>query len=132
MGWNWQQPEWPEFIYDAAVLAPLERRFLLHSGEFIGAFKHIGASDRDTLKIELIGDEALKTSAIEGEILDRESLQSSLRQQFGLHASGGTPVSCVSLSSWMLPLSLSALSMACRRNCYVVLGKKETKTKRVL
>lgn len=84
MGWNWQQPEWPQFTYDAAVLEPLERRFLLHSGEFIGAFKHIGPSDRDVLKIELISDEALNTSAIEGEILDRESLQSSLRQQFGL------------------------------------------------
>ena len=36
------------------------------------------------LKIELIGDEALKTSEIEGEILNRDSVQSSLRQQFGL------------------------------------------------
>ena len=36
------------------------------------------------LRIELIGNEALKTSAIEGEILNRDSLQSSLRRQFGL------------------------------------------------
>jgi Fic family protein len=84
MRWNWQQPGWPEFTYEAAALEPLERRFLLHAGEFIGAFKHIGSNDRDLLKIELISDEALKTSAIEGEILDRASLQSSLRRQFGL------------------------------------------------
>ena len=44
----------------------------------------IGPDDRDVLKIELISDEALKTSAIEGEILDRDSVQSSLMQQFGL------------------------------------------------
>jgi Domain of unknown function (DUF4172) len=42
------------------------------------AFKHVGAGDRDTLKIELISDEALKTSEIEGEILNRDSVQSSL------------------------------------------------------
>ena len=84
MTWNWQQPDWPEFTYDAAALEPLEKRFLLRSGEFIGAFKHIGPDDRDTLKIELISDEALKTSEIEGEILNRDSVQSSLRQQFGL------------------------------------------------
>jgi Fic family protein len=84
MAWNWEQPEWPEFTYDPAVMEPLERQFLLHSGEFIGAFKHVGTDDRDTLKIELIGDEALKTSEIEGEVLDRDSVQSSLRQQFGL------------------------------------------------
>jgi Fic family protein len=84
MAWNWQRPDWPEFTYDAAALEPLEKQFLLLSGEFIGAFKHIGAVDRDVLKIELISDEALKTSEIEGEFLDRDSLQSTLRQQFGL------------------------------------------------
>src|SRR5215468_6715144 len=84
MTWNWQQPDWPEFIYDRAALEPLERRFLLQSGEFIGACKHIGADDQETLKIELISDEAVKTSEIEGEILNRDSVQSSLRHQFGL------------------------------------------------
>src|SRR5687768_5912745 len=84
MAWNWQRPDWPQFTFEAAALAALERQFLLRAGELVGAFRHIGEPDRDTLKIELIGDEALKTSEIEGEILDRESLQSSLREQFGL------------------------------------------------
>lgn len=88
MTWNWQQPDWPQFTYDAKVLEPLERQFLLHSGEFIGAFKHIGSDDRDMLRIELISNEALKTSEIEGEILNRDSVQSSLRQQFGLATDG--------------------------------------------
>jgi Fic family protein len=84
MPWNWQQPDWPDFTYDRAALEPLERQFLLQSGEFIGACKHIGADDQETLKIELIGDEAVKTSEIEGELLNRDSVQSSLRHQFGL------------------------------------------------
>src|SRR5229473_2212380 len=84
MTWNWQQPDWPEFTYDRAALEPLERQFLRQSGEFIRVCKHVGADDSETLKIELISDEALKTSEIEGEILDRDSVQSSLRRQFGL------------------------------------------------
>jgi len=84
MTWNWEQPEWPEFAYDSRVLEPLEQQFLLQSGEFIGACKHIGADDQESLKIELISDEAVKTSEIEGEILNRDSVQSSLRQQLGL------------------------------------------------
>ena len=84
MTWNWQQSDWPAFQHDASALEPLERQFLFQSGEFIGACKHIGASDKDTLKIELIRDEALKTSEIEGKILDRSSVQSSLIHQFGL------------------------------------------------
>jgi Fic family protein len=84
MSWNWKQPDWPEFTYDPTALAELERQFLLRSGEFIGAYRHIGSDDQNTLKIELLSDEALKTSEIEGEILNRDSVQSSLRQQFGL------------------------------------------------
>src|SRR5262245_5483071 len=84
MTWNWQRPDWPDFSYDSRVLSPLERQFLLQSGEFIGASRHIGADDQETLKIELISDEAVKTSEIEGEILNRDSVQSSLRQQLGL------------------------------------------------
>jgi len=86
MIWNWQRPAWPDFTYNPTVLASLEQRFLRASGELFGVFKHVGPQDRDTLKIELIGEEALKTSEIEGEILDRDSVQSSLRQQFGLAA----------------------------------------------
>src|SRR3954465_13465239 len=86
MSWNWEKPDWPNFAYDSAALEPLEKRFLLQSGEFIGAFKHIRTDDQDTLKIELIGDEAVKTSEIEGEILNRDSVQSSLRHQLGLGA----------------------------------------------
>ena len=66
MKWNWEKPGWPNFTYDSVALEPLEKRFLLRSGEFIGAFRHIGAEDQDTIRIELIGDEAVKTSEIEG------------------------------------------------------------------
>lgn len=81
--WNWQQPDWPEFSYDSRLLTALEGEFLRRSGEFIGVFSHIGSEDQTALRIELIGEEAVKTSEIEGEILNRASVQSSLRHQFG-------------------------------------------------
>jgi Fic family protein len=86
MTWNWEKPGWPNFMYDSRALEPLEQQFLRQSGEFVGAYKHIGADDQDTLKIELISEEAVKTSEIEGEILNRDSVQSSLRAQLGLGA----------------------------------------------
>src|SRR5690348_7933893 len=86
MKWNWERSNWPFFRYEAAVLEPLERKFLLRSGEFVGAYRHIGPDDQETLKIELISDEAIKTSEIEGELLDRRSVQSSIIHQFGLGA----------------------------------------------
>ncbi|WP_298937450.1 Fic family protein [uncultured Ruegeria sp.] len=84
MAWNWQISGWPDFRYDAASLAPFEQRFLMSSGEVLGAVQHVGPSERDQLRIDLLSDEAMKTSAIEGEMLDRRSVQSSLRRHLGL------------------------------------------------
>ena len=84
MVWNWTQPGWPKFNYDPSVLEALERQFLLSSGEILGAVRHVDGDERDRLRIELLSEEAIRTSAIEGEMLDRLSVQSSLRRQFGL------------------------------------------------
>ncbi len=88
MTWNWTLADWPHFTYNTAALDALERRFLLASGEVIGAMRHITDDERDLLRIELLSDEAVKTSKIEGEMLDRVSVQSSLRRQLGLHTDG--------------------------------------------
>jgi Fic family protein len=85
MQWNWQHTDWPNFSYDAESMAPLEQRFLQSSGEVIGAVRHFSEDDSSQLRIELLSDEAVKTSEIEGEFLDRASVQSSLRRQFGLN-----------------------------------------------
>jgi len=82
--WNWQQDDWPEFRYNSTKLDALEAEFLRQSGVFIGAVKHVSDDDRQQLTVELISDEALNTSEIEGEILNRDSLQSSIRRNFGL------------------------------------------------
>jgi Fic family protein len=52
MKWNWERPDWPEFGHDPAAMEPLERRFLLQAGEFIGACRHLSTTDKDRLKIE--------------------------------------------------------------------------------
>ncbi len=84
MTWNWQKDSWPEFGYDRKILAPYEARFLKESGLFLGAYKHITEDEKQALIIDMISDEALKTSEIEGEFLNRDSIQSSIRKQFGL------------------------------------------------
>ena len=84
MLWNWQQKDWPNFSYKRDVLAKLEAQFLHESGILIGAQQHFREHEQHTLMVELMGEEALKTSEIEGEYLNRDSLQSSIRRHFGL------------------------------------------------
>ena len=88
MQWNWQHPDWPRFRYRLDAFAAREAEFLRGSGVAVGAASHLPEDERLTVVLELIGTEALKTSEIEGETLDRDSVQSSLRRQFGLQTDG--------------------------------------------
>lgn len=86
MAWNWQQINWPHFTWNRERLALAEQQFLLGSGILLGTVKHLGAEERDLLKVEAMSTEAITTSEIEGEILDRASIQSSIQRQLGLTA----------------------------------------------
>jgi Fic family protein len=83
MLWNWQQLDWPKFRWNAARLLRAEERFLLGGGVLIGAAKHLGEAARDQLIVEEMSVEALTTSEIEGEFLNRASVQSSIQKQLG-------------------------------------------------
>ena len=60
--WNWQNQQWPEFTFDPAKLAQLERDYAHRSGLLFGSTKHIAEGDQTILIVELMSDEALKTS----------------------------------------------------------------------
>src|SRR5271157_6297526 len=86
MTWNWQQPDWPRFAWNPSRFAAAEQQFLVGGGIFVGAIKHLGEQDRNQLTVEAMSTEALTTSEIEGELLDRASVQSSIQRQLELAA----------------------------------------------
>jgi Fic family protein len=83
MTWNWQQPDWPKFAWKSSRLVAAEQQFLVGGGTFVGAIKHLGEEDRNQLTVEAMSTEAVTTSEIEGEVLDRASVQSSIQRQLG-------------------------------------------------
>ena len=84
MNWTWERPAWPDFTWNRAELEPLEARFRDDAGRRIGAWRRLGEDEQTELRVGWLSDEAAETSAIEGELLDRDSVQSSIRRQFGL------------------------------------------------
>tara|TARA_R110002096_G_scaffold307450_1_gene502175 strand:- start:524 stop:1630 length:1107 start_codon:yes stop_codon:yes gene_type:complete len=88
MKWIWERPNWPNFTFDASVFLHLEREFHRNTGLILGALSSVSNNDAAELKVTLLSNEALDTSKIEGEILDRESVQSSIRGQLGLQTDG--------------------------------------------
>jgi Fic family protein len=84
MRWNWQQPDWPNLRWNSSRLARAEDRFLTGVGVLIGTARHLGVADRDQLIVDEMSVEAMTTSEIEGEFLNRASVQSSIQKQLGL------------------------------------------------
>ena len=86
MRWNWEQSDWPSFQWKREVLQEAEATFLHQSGVLVGVTRHFSQNDNKLLVVDLMTDEALKTSEIEGEYLNRDSVQVSIRRHFGLDA----------------------------------------------
>ena len=82
--WSWRKQDWPQFTFDKEILKSLEEEFLYDSGTLFGTYSHLNENNKRLLRIDLISKEALKTSEIEGEFLKRESIQSSIKRNFGI------------------------------------------------
>jgi Fic family protein len=86
MLWNWQRPDWPNFRWNASLVEKAEARFLHGAGVLVGATRHLDGPERNQLLVDAMSVEALTTSEIEGEILNRASVQSAIQRQLGLTA----------------------------------------------
>jgi Fic family protein len=88
----WQHDNWTAFRWDAnALLAPLgECR--LRQGRLLERMRGLGFALETEATADVLVEEALQTSAIEGERLDERAVRSSVARQLGL-PSAGLPVS---------------------------------------
>ena len=86
MTWNWQQADWPHFTWDRDAMARWEDEFLLAGGVLLGMAEHLSEGDWNEVRVESMSEEAVTTSEIEGEMLNRVSVQSSIQRQLGLTA----------------------------------------------
>ena len=78
MRWIWQHPDWPDFRCDKSALEDQELEFRINSERLAGRFDALPTASQEDVTIDLMLSEAIKTNAIEGENLDRESVRSSL------------------------------------------------------
>jgi len=59
MTWNWQKPDWPNFIWNKARLEKVEQQFLLGGGVLVGTVKHLPEEDRKQLTVDAMSTEAV-------------------------------------------------------------------------
>jgi Fic family protein len=88
MKWIWQNKDWPDFTFEPSQFLQFENEFQRNSGLIVGSLAAVRAEDVEELRVAVLSDEAMDTSKIEGEILDRDSVQSSIRKNLGLQTDG--------------------------------------------
>ena len=86
--WIWELPEWPSLVFDAHRIQPLLAAAKKSQGLILGKAEMIGLEGLQTHIRDSLTQEALTTSAIEGEKLDPESVRSSIARRLGLDTSG--------------------------------------------
>lgn len=84
----WQQPDWPQFSWQAEALAPLLRACTQAQGRLLGMAGAIGADVEAQNNLDALLQNIITSSAIEGEQLNVGSVRSSLARRLGLDDSG--------------------------------------------
>lgn len=81
--WIWQQDNYPNFIYDLKKLEELIQKVSFEQGYLIALTQTMHNDAITQRKLEALMSEAISTSAIEGEILNRDSVKASVQRKLG-------------------------------------------------
>ena len=84
----WQFPTWPEFQWDSAVLLKLLGDCRFQQGSLLAQMRELGFEVQQQARAEVLIEEALKTSEIEGVRLDTRTVRSSVARRLGLPSAG--------------------------------------------
>lgn len=87
----WQRPNWCSFTWRSEEILTLLGKCRLAQGKLLGKVIDLGLSLDAQTHAEVLAEETINTSAIEGELLDKHSVRSSVARQLGL-PSAGLPV----------------------------------------
>jgi len=88
----WQQNNWPHWTYDHRRLAPLLAQVHLAQGHLLGRMHDLGFQLRDQATLRILTEDVLKTSEIEGEKLNPDSVRSSIAWRLGVDIGALAPV----------------------------------------
>ena len=80
----WQLPGWPHFTFDVnALAAPLAQAHRAQ-GLLVGRMAELGLAERAQSTLQVLTQEVIKTSEIEGEQLSLDAVRSSIARRLGL------------------------------------------------
>jgi Fic family protein len=83
-----EQPGWPDFLWDDGQIAIPLANVRLRQGRLIGRMEGLGFGISEEAVLQTLTEDVLKSSEIEGEVLDRAQVRSSVARRLGLDVAG--------------------------------------------
>ena len=88
----WQASDWPNWHFDLAALARPMAEVSRAQGLLMGRLADVGMALRDQASLAALTEDVVKTSEIEGEQLNVESVRSSIARRLGVDIGALAPV----------------------------------------
>ena len=88
----WQSNNWTNWRYDAAALALPLAAVCSQQGRLYGRLDDLGMAQRDMAAVDAITSDVIKTSEIEGESLNLQTVRSSVARRLGVDIGALAPV----------------------------------------
>ena len=92
MPYIYEQPNWPAFHWDTAALTDQLGALRHRQGRLIGRMEGLGFSLRAEAALQTLTQDVIKSSEIEGEVLDRTQVRSSIARRLGMDIGALAPV----------------------------------------
>lgn len=88
MTYIYQRKEWPHFFWDIKKIEPSLSRVRFQQGYLLGRMSSLGFELQAEAGLQNLSLDVLKSSSIEGEILNPEQVRSSLGRRLGIDVGG--------------------------------------------
>ena len=83
-----EQADWPKLTWDAEPLAKILADVRHRQGRLLGKMETLGFDSRTEANLTVLTSDVLKSSAIEGEMLNPAEVRSSIARRVGLDVAG--------------------------------------------
>jgi len=84
----YENPNWPEFKWENENILPLLSAVRYQQGTIVGKMGALGFELKNQANLEILTIDILKTTEIEGEMLNPDQVRSSIARRLGLEVSG--------------------------------------------
>ena len=88
----WESADWPEWRYDLGALTGQLERVSRGQGMLMGRMSEFGLPEVERARMQILAEEVVRTSEIEGEHLEVDSVRSSIARRLGIEYGALTPV----------------------------------------